>query len=227
MSKSLKALGYIFFISAIVWVLLRFINTSSIIKIIAQYFCLFIMVIIMIIFLVIFFYCKKDNQKIDELIALNKYQELISYANMKKEKNILFIADRKYYYDYLIILSYFCLDDLEKMKETIYNFPKPESFPMINFWKSCLEFSNNQFENIQAYYEAYYNDVNIRKNVDRYANFINILYSFNMFVNNDLPRCKTYYDKIDKEKVSMNVTLRALNVLKEKIDEYDEASTQN
>ena len=218
-SKGLKVLAYIFFTAAIIWFVLIFNKVNDLWANIVKSICLGILLLIVLIFILLLIFCIHDNKKIDKMLDVNDYDCLIEYCKKMKNKKWFLLYDRKFYYEYLILLGYVGKDDDKNIVESYKNFTKMDYFPMTYYWKACYDFSKGNLENIDNYYQNFIQHPDVYKKANHFKNIILIFESLDLYVKQDYQKAKETLKKVDITQINMPSTLKSISMINEEITE--------
>lgn len=216
-SKGLKIVGYTFFISVIVLFVLKTQGSNQNWLKVVTYICLALMAICILIILGLFIFCMKDNKIVDKLLKTDDYDGLIAYCSKKANQKLLFLSDRKFYYNYLLLLAYIGKDDEAKFIEYFNMFDDVVAtmFPLVFYWKASYEFSIHKYDNIKTYANNFKENLKVKKSISKYQSLFDILDCYNLYIDGKIDEAKELLNKIDMSSISMNITKRSLAYIKE------------
>ncbi len=217
--KGLKIFAYLFFIATIVWAVLTFNHINDQWAVILKYCCLGIVGFIILLFVYLLIFCIIDNKRIDKMLDSNQYDQLIDYSIKRKDKKRFLLFDRKYYYEYLLILCYVGKDDDENIVKSYQVFSKMDEFPMTYYWKACYEFSRGNIENIDEYYQSFIRLIGTSRKMKDYGNIVQIFYSLDLYALKEYQKAKENLKKVDVSKISMPSTLKSISIINEELTE--------
>ena len=216
-SKGLKIVGYTFFISVVVLFVLKTQGGNQNWLKVVTYICLGLIALCMLVILGLFIFCMHDNKIVDKLLKTDDYDGLISYCGKKVNQRLLFLADRKLYYNYLLLLAYIGKDDENKFVEYFNKFDDvvASMFPLVFYWKASYEFSINKYDNIKNYSQSFKDNLKVKKSITKYQSLFEILDCYNLYIDGNVTEAKELLNKIDMSSISMAITKRALTYIKE------------
>lgn len=170
--------------------------------------------LIAIMYMIILLYVNIDNKKIEKLLNTDDYHKLIKYCSKHKFINSL-MEERKTYYDYLLLLSYFALNDVGKINEYNEKFvDKVDLYPMILYWNAGFEFCMEKYDKIKEYADKFINSFEVSVNKEKYDNLISILQIYILFIDDNIKEAKEKLNEINMENITMPSTLKALDIIK-------------
>lgn len=214
MNKNFKYFFYVFIISVIgIFVMAYGFKDQPWSKTLMIIFIV-IAAIIFIAYLVSMLFCYLDSKKLDRMLVIDDYQAVIKHCQKERKIIELFLPERITYYEYLLLLSYFALDDSEKIDSYLIKFEnKMDLYPMILYWKSCYEFSKENYDNIKDYKDKFVNSFDVIRQQERYQNLINVLEILILYIDKKVEEAKELLTKIDMNQISMPSTLKALKII--------------
>lgn len=178
-----------------------------------RYVCIGVLALLTLLIVMVFIRCNKENKIIDEYLDDDNYDDLVIYINKISKNHFLLFNERKYYYEYLLLLSSVGKNEEEKMVEGFNKFTQYDSFPMSRYHRACYEFSKNNFENIQTYYQHFINLPAVRKKTDMLFNVINVFYSMNLYVEGKIQEAQENLKKVDMSKIKMVCANNAIKII--------------
>lgn len=214
--KLTKIMGYAFFISLILLVLLSSADPSQLWVNIARWISIIVMILAGILYSSIIIYCIIENKKIDKYLNQDDYDSLIAYSYKKANRRSLFLEGRVNYYNYLLLLSYLGKDDVDKAKE-YFELTKGKEFmfPMISYWKTCFDFSNGNYEDLKKNRDSFVNHKDVFKAPYKYGLLIELLNIFVLFADGSVKEAKEKISKLDTSTITMPSTIRGINIIKD------------
>lgn len=221
--KFTKYLAYTFFIGIILTFVLNGADESQtwvpIVKTIAFSLSLFCGTV----YVGIIVYCIIENKKIDKLLDLDKYDEVIAYSNKKLRKKALILENRKSYYQYLLLLSYLAQDDDDRIDEGFKALEGQEFiYPIISYWKACYNFSKGNYEGLENSCNTFKNSKEVFKAPQKYTNLLDLLKSFIHFSKGEVKQAKEIIETLDTHNISMPCSVKSINIIKDSIIVEDE-----
>lgn len=215
--KSLKALLYVFIISLLAGIIISSATEKEdIVFYIIKWCCFGIALLVVLIYIYMMVYLSIDNKKFAKLLDNDVYDEIIKRASRKvKQKTILF-ADRKPYYNYLLLLCYLAKDETDKFDKYFDLVTDYFNYPVALYWKSVYHFSIGQMEGLEANYDSFVRSSEVQKRHAMFVNLIKIFEVMKLYKNEKYEEAVKMLESVDTEHISMPITLRAIQIIQDK-----------
>ena len=218
-SKLIKILTYTFMIAVVASIVLLMNQsaTESMVMTVFRYISFGLVFLVGSIVIYIYIFCIIDNKKIGALLNNDKYEELIAFCNKKLSKKRLLLKERNAYYEYLKILSYLELDDEPMILDLYSKFEHSDDYPATLYWRACYDFQKGKYDYIKEYYDMFNSSPLTKRKIfeNQYTLFAVLLY----YIDWNYEKVKQTYERVDESKISIPASLRALDIIKAKIDE--------
>ena len=209
----LKFLTYIFVICLILAFIIGTNGTQPWTQIVNKI-CVGICFFIGFIYLLILIYCVIENKIIDKCLKTNNYDQLLKYCKKKIEKKSFILNDRKSYYKYLTLLSYFSLNEKDNIENCFKEFDEMDSFPITYYWKASYLISINQYDEVEALYNKFVSSNDMRRKAYQLQHIFNLFNSFRLFALGQIKEAKEALENVDTSKISMPSSLKAIDMIK-------------